>query len=253
MTIEAPNPTGVNLEVLRPDLATIRMLHTHVVTESILEMIRRGITSTLELDISSGPDGPYIGQHELYYRHRGLAFPPANVSIKRAMGVVAEHNIFVKFDCKDEGAIPEILQLVKTYQFSPNQFMLHVHAKEFDFQKERRELHWVHENIPLELALELRRNASGPGLQVSCRGFTPDTIQGSRSEQAGNLFKVCEKTKENGIEIVNLSLPGNQIPPDWVLNYFYHHDILLEVYEANIGGRELPCDVFTTTEVNTSG
>jgi hypothetical protein len=65
------------------------------------------------------------------------------------------------------------------------------------------------------------------------------------------LTKVCAIAKKNKIDIVNLNLPGNQVPPNWVLQYFCDNGILLEVYEKSKKEKQLLCDVdvFTTIEL----
>ncbi len=232
----------------RPNLAEIRMLHTRVVNKEILGMLAAGSLHTVELDISSTEDGEhYIGHHSLFYKDRDLNFPPPNVPIEEAMLVINTYGIFTKLDCKDEKAIPKTAELAQ--RLKPNSCMLHAFVKEFDFQESQRESHWVYENIDLEKIIELRDNTKYPALQVSCRGFTYNGIATLEGDQISNLHEVCARAREDKIEIVNLNLPGNQVPPDWALQYFYENGVLLEVYENKVGERQLPCDVFTTIEV----
>lgn len=236
------------------DLAKIAVLHTRIVDHRILEMIRAGKLVTLELDISLGSDGKlYIGHHRLFYRDRGENFPPGNVSLEEAMEVIVQHGVFVKFDCKDGGAIPGILKLIEEYEVAPDKFMLHAYVTEFDFHQGEGESHWEFVNISLAEIVEMRDKVGSPSLQVSCRGFTLEGIEHEDSKQTSNLFKVCEVAQENNITVVNLNLPDNDVPPDWVLMYFHEKGILIEVYEAKIEGRELPCDVFKTVEINRNG
>lgn len=234
----------------RPDLAKIRMFHTRIVNESILGMIRQGELQALELDISLGLNGLYIGHHESYYQDRNYEFPPHNVPVRKAMEVIVKYNVFVKFDCKDEGAISGIPQLITQYSLDPNKFMLHAYITELDFHQGERKPEWEFENISLDKIIQLREIVGGPSLQVSCRGFDYEGIEDTNSQQVANLFKVFKLAKENEIEVINLNLPNNKIAPDWVLKYFNDGGILVEFYEANVGDRELPCNVFTSMEVD---
>ena len=229
----------------RCNLAEVRVLHTHVVDEQLLGMLKAKSLRTTELDISSTSNGHYIGHHKQFYKNRGLTFPPSNVSIEKAMQIITAYKVFTKLDCKDEGAIPKVVELA---QILGSRCMLHTYVKEFDYQAEERESHWINENINLGRIIKLRNNAGYPILQVSCRGFTYDGIATFKSSHVSYLREVCAEVVKNKIDVVNLNLPSNQIPPDWALQYFYDRGVLLEVYESNIGKRQLPCDVFTTIE-----
>lgn len=231
------------------DLSKIDMLHTHVVNENTLEMIKLGVLKTLELDISSREGGYYIGHHELHYQDINDT-PPHNVTIQEAMEVILSNNVFVKFDCKDSGAIPEVLRLAA--MMPPNKCMLFAFAIELDFQIEERESHWKYENIPLSEILKLREEAGDLLLQIGCRGFTYDGIRDIDSSQTEDVFRVFKIAQENSIEVISFSLPDNQVPPDWILQYFHDGGILVEVYKDSLGDRELPCDVFTSVEVSFS-
>jgi len=230
----------------RHNLAEIRVLHNCVVDERLLGMLKARLFRTVELDISSTNDGYYIGHHKKFYRDRDLLFPPFNVSIEEAMRVIAVHKIFTKLDCKDEEAIPKVTELAQI--LGPGSCMLHAYAKEFDYQTKKRQSHWVNENINLKKIIKLRDNTKYPFLQVSCRGFTYNEIATLKSSRVSTLREICAEAVKNGINVINLNLPNKQIPPDWVLRYFFDNDVLLEVYESKIGKRQLPCDVFTTIE-----
>ncbi len=231
----------------RPNLAEIRVLHTRVVDERLLRMLKTGLLQTMELDISSANGGYYIGHHRQFYKDRGLTFPPPNVSLEEAMRVITKQGVFTKLDCKDEGAIPKVTELARI--LGPGSCMLHAFVKEFNYQTKERELHWINENIDIKKLTKLRDNTGYPSLQVSCRGFTYNGIATLEGGQVSNLNEVCAKAMKNGIDVVNLNLPNNQVPPDWVLQYFYDNGVLLEVYEGNGEERQLPCDVFTTIEL----
>lgn len=232
----------------KPNLAEIRVLHTQIVDEQLLGMLTAGLLQkTIELDISSTDDEYYIGHHRLFYEYRNLAFPPPNVSIEKTMGLIIEHGFFTKLDCKDGKAIPKVAELAQ--KLGPNSCMLHAFIRELNYQTEKRESHWEYEDIALEEIIKLRARVGYPALQVSCRGFVYDGIATLKSNYIPNLSEVCAIAKENGIDVVNLNLPNNQIPPNWVLQYFYDNGVLLEVYEGKIKKRHLPCDVFTTIEL----
>jgi len=232
----------------KPNLAEIPVLHTQIVDEQLLGMLATGLLQTIELDISSNDDGEhYIGHHRLFYQDRDLIFPPPNVSIEKTMELIIEHGFFTKLDCKDEEAIPKVAELA--LRLGPNNCMLHAFVKKFDYQIEGRQPHWKHENIILEKIIKLLAEAGYPPLQVSCRGFTSDGIATLESSHIPNLHEVCDIAGKNGVDIVSLNLPNNQIPPDWVLQYFYDNGILLEVYEDEIKEKPLPCDVFRTIEL----
>ncbi len=242
----------------RPNLAEIRMLHTQAVDKEILGMLAAGSLHAVELDISSTEDGEhyedgeyYIGHHRLFYENRGLVFPPPNVSIEEAMRVITKHEVFTELDCKDEKAIPKVAELAQ--RLGPSGCMLHAHIIEFDFelgfQNRGSRLPWGYEGISLDQLLELRDNTGYPAVQATCRGFTYNGIKTLQDGQVPRLREVCDSAKENKIDVVNLNLPDHQVPPDWALQYFFDNGVLLEVYEANIGGRQLPCNVFTTIEV----
>ena len=230
----------------RLELAEVKMLHSNVVDEFVLGMIGRGDLRTLELDINLGADGFFIGHHDFYYQGNGQVHL-GGMSIQEAMAVVLELGIVVKFDCKGRGAIPEVLRLATL--MDPGKCMLHAFASEFDFHFEERKIRWKHENIPLAQVLKLREEAGNLPLQVGCRGFTFDGIRDRGSIQVADLLEVFRVAQKNSIEAIGLSLPDNQVPPDWVLQYFCDGGVLVEVYEAEIGNRELPCDVFTSVEV----
>jgi hypothetical protein len=232
----------------KPNLAEIPVLHTQIVDEQLLEMLTAGLFQTIELDISSDDNGEhYIGHHWLFYLTKGLAFPPLNVSIEKTMEFIIEHGFFTKLDCKDEEAIPKVVELAQ--RLGPNRCMLHAFISELNYQTEKGEPHWEYEDIALKKIIELRARAGYPALQVSCRGFTSDGIATLESSHIPNLHEVCDIAGKNEVDIVSLNLPNNQIPPNWVLQYFYDHDILLEVYEDEIKEKRLPCDVFTTIKL----
>lgn len=235
-----------DIESEKLDLAKIDMLHTDVVNETTLKMIRCGELETLELDISSSVEGFFIGHHDLYYQDIN-GIPSHNVSIQEAMEVVLSNNVFVKFDCKDSEAIFEVSRLVA--MMPPNKCMLYAFATEIDFQVEEREFYWEYENIPLISILKLKEEAGNLSLQIGCRGFTFDGIRDIDSAQVTNLFRIFRIVQENSIEVISLNLPDQQVPPDWVLQYFHDGGILVEVYKSNVGNRKLPCDVFTSVEV----
>jgi len=231
----------------RPNLAEILVLHTRVVDERLLRMLTAGLVQTMELDISSTEDDRYyIGHHWQFYENRGLVFPPPNVSLEEAMWAIISYRVFTKLDCKDKGAVPKVAELALS--LGSSNCMLHAFVREFDYQKNGREGHWLYENIGLEEIIRLRNEVGQPALQVSCRGFTYNGIATTDDYQVSNLNEVCTKAKENKIEVVNLNLPDNQVPPDWALKYFYDNGVLLEVYEDS-RKRQLSCDVFTTIEV----
>lgn len=231
----------------RRNLAKVRMLHTRVVNRQLLEMLKTKSLQTTELDISSAKDGYYIGHPKQFYENRGLIFPLLNVSIEEAMQVIVAYEVFTKLDCKNKGAIPKVTELAQT--LGPGNCMLHAYVKEFDYQTNERESYWTNENIDLKEIIKLRDDTGGPFLQVSCRGFTYNEIATVKSSSVSGLREICAKAMKNKIDIVNLNLPHNQVPPDWALQYFYNNNVLLEVYESNIGEKQLPCDVFTTIEL----
>jgi len=234
----------------KPNLAEIRVLHTQIVDKQLLEMLTAGLLQTIELDISStdaDDSEHYIGHHWLFYLANGLAFPPFNIPVEEAMEFIDKYGFFTKFDCKDKKAIPKVAELAQ--RLGPNNCMLHAFISEFDYQTKKRKPHWKYENITLKEIIRLRAEAGYPPLQVSCRGLVYNEITTLKSSHIPNLSEVCAIAKENEIDVVSLNLPNNQIPPNWVLQYFYDNGVLLEVYEEKIQERQLPCDVFTTIEV----
>ena len=203
---------------------------------------------TLELDISTNENGYFIGHHCLYYKARGLVFPPPNVSIQRAITVVKKHSIFTKLDIKDEKAFDKGLELA--LQLGPENCLLHGFAEEFVFlgKEDKQEPYWQFEHLPLNKLLIVKQKAGNPFLQVSCRGFRLEGIISPKGNQVKDLDFVRRKAKAVGIETVSLNLPDCIVPPNWVLKKFFDDGILMEVYTHKIKGRKLPCPVFTSTD-----
>jgi len=98
--------------------------------------------------------------------------------------------------------------------------------------------HWKYEKIPLGKMLRLKKKCGDIPVEISCRGITKEKLLSRTWKVVVRIIGLLA----GKVAVVNLKLPGREIPQDEIIKRLYKEGLLIEVAaeKLNEGSLSVP-------------